>query len=40
MLVRFDDGYEIDAATGSDINAYNNIKINDGGKYTPSIGEA
>lgn len=40
MLVRFDDGYEIDTATGSDINAYNNIKINDGGKYTPSIGEA
>lgn len=40
MLVRFDDGYEIDAATGSDITAYNNIKINDGGKYTPSIGEA
>ena len=40
MIVRFDDGYEIDAATGSDITAYNNIKINDGGKYTPSIGEA
>ena len=40
MLVRFDDGYEIDAATGSDITAYNNIKINDDGKYTPSIGEA
>ena len=40
MLVKFDDGYEIDAATGSDITAYNNIKINDNGKYTPSIGEA
>ena len=40
MLVRFDDGYEIDAATGSDTTAYNNIKINDDGKYTPSIGEA
>lgn len=41
LVVKAADGYEITSETvsGSDAGAYNNIKLNDDGKYTPTDGE-